>query len=332
MLIQGDPNDARFYRAAGGEPAGSSPSASIPGRVLPLFRIKLKRSAAHVDEPLADSAMLAWQWSQSSCRENGEDHDCAWYHGSWQILRLLGVFNSIKSDDDFFLSQLDAAIAGGARRFLVSGAADYALLARIAVVAASRSVTPKITVVDRCETPLQLNRWYADRVGLDIDTLCADILEYRAPSRFDVTCTHSFMCFFDTDVRKKLVANWWDCLAPGGAVLTAQRVRPDDKNPHIGYSSEQVAELGERAYNLAEKQFAQHGLEPNLARMLAEGYATHHWTYLIRQADELRQLFESQGFELEHFAPPGKGQLEADTPGTPVESDTSRWRILARKP
>ena len=41
MLIQGDPNAASFYMAAGGEPAGQSPSLSIPGRMLPLFRINL---------------------------------------------------------------------------------------------------------------------------------------------------------------------------------------------------------------------------------------------------------------------------------------------------
>lgn len=42
MLIQGDPNAERFYRAAGGVKVGERPSGSIPGRVLPLFEITLK--------------------------------------------------------------------------------------------------------------------------------------------------------------------------------------------------------------------------------------------------------------------------------------------------
>ncbi len=41
MLIQGDPNAERFYLAAGGRPAGTRLSGSIPGRYLPLFRIRL---------------------------------------------------------------------------------------------------------------------------------------------------------------------------------------------------------------------------------------------------------------------------------------------------
>jgi N-acetylglutamate synthase-like GNAT family acetyltransferase len=41
LLIQGDPNAARFYRAAGGKRIGERESDSIPGRYLPLFSIGL---------------------------------------------------------------------------------------------------------------------------------------------------------------------------------------------------------------------------------------------------------------------------------------------------
>lgn len=41
IIIQGDPNAVAFYRAAGGVPCGERESGSIPGRVLPLFRIQL---------------------------------------------------------------------------------------------------------------------------------------------------------------------------------------------------------------------------------------------------------------------------------------------------
>ncbi len=45
IVIQGDPNAADFYRAAGGVPCGELPSRSIPNRLLPLFRIKLEESS-----------------------------------------------------------------------------------------------------------------------------------------------------------------------------------------------------------------------------------------------------------------------------------------------
>jgi N-acetylglutamate synthase-like GNAT family acetyltransferase len=41
MVIQGDPNAATFYLAAGGTQVGERESDSIPGRYLPEFRIAL---------------------------------------------------------------------------------------------------------------------------------------------------------------------------------------------------------------------------------------------------------------------------------------------------
>lgn len=42
LVIQGDPNAAQFYLAAGGQQIGSRESGSIPGRVLPLYEIPVQ--------------------------------------------------------------------------------------------------------------------------------------------------------------------------------------------------------------------------------------------------------------------------------------------------
>jgi GNAT superfamily N-acetyltransferase len=41
LIIQGDPNANQFYMAAGGRQVGTRASASIPGRLLPLFEIAI---------------------------------------------------------------------------------------------------------------------------------------------------------------------------------------------------------------------------------------------------------------------------------------------------
>lgn len=41
LVIQGDPNAERFYRAAGGEHTGHRESLSVPGRFLPVFTIRV---------------------------------------------------------------------------------------------------------------------------------------------------------------------------------------------------------------------------------------------------------------------------------------------------
>jgi len=44
MVIQGDPNAEGFYRAAGARHVGNKESASIPGRMLPLLEIDLRKN------------------------------------------------------------------------------------------------------------------------------------------------------------------------------------------------------------------------------------------------------------------------------------------------
>jgi SAM-dependent methyltransferase len=283
-------------------------------------------ACSDLHEPLAESAMLALEWSKNLCST------CGSYHGAWQLLRLLGVFNSMRSDDDFLIRQLFVELGAGARKILVSGAADYALMARISAVAKQVGVAPQITVVDLCRTPLELNRWYAEYSGMDVELLCGDILDLVRPGRFDLVCTHSFLCFFDKSQREKLATVWWDCLAPGGAVITAQRVRPDDPSERHGFTATQISELGERAYQLAVEQFSDLQLDPDLARSLAEDYAADRNTYVIQDSGELGRGFSGQGFLLEHFATPAGDQPEKDTPSTPTGSGHHRWRILARKP
>jgi len=42
LIIQSDPHAEKFYRAAGGRPAGQRESGSIPGRHVPLLTIRLR--------------------------------------------------------------------------------------------------------------------------------------------------------------------------------------------------------------------------------------------------------------------------------------------------
>ncbi|WP_437965595.1 GNAT family N-acetyltransferase [Sorangium sp. So ce260] len=43
LVIQGDPHATPFYEACGARRVGEKPSASIPGRLLPLFELDLSR-------------------------------------------------------------------------------------------------------------------------------------------------------------------------------------------------------------------------------------------------------------------------------------------------
>lgn len=53
LVIQGDPNAAAFYEAAGAVPLGARESGSIPGRMLPVYSLRLDsgRAAAAAPDP-----------------------------------------------------------------------------------------------------------------------------------------------------------------------------------------------------------------------------------------------------------------------------------------
>ena len=70
-----------------------------------------------------EAIALALAESAQLCAQNPFGN-CAWYHASWPVLKGLGVFLSLKSDDDFLLPALRDAVTAGARRVLISGTAD----------------------------------------------------------------------------------------------------------------------------------------------------------------------------------------------------------------
>ncbi len=285
-----------------------------------------------INEPLGESALLALNWSKNNCAQSSPERPgCAWYHGSWQVLRLLGVFHSILSDDDFFLPALKRLIDGGVRRVLVSGAADYAMLARVTAVAGEHLKDMRVTVIDLCETPLKLNAWYGDKFGVQVEIIKDNVLNHSPAEPYDLICTHSFLCFFSPQDRQRLVHRWFAWLRPGGTVLTAQRVRTKDRQPIIKYTEDEVKALAGRTYMKAVQQQKSKGIEPGLARQLAEEYGRYHWTFLIDTTQEIRSLFESQGFRLDTFSRPPGELAVADVPGTPNQAGSVRWRILASR-
>jgi len=255
--------------------------------------------------------------------------DCGWYHASLPTLRLLGVFDSPGCDDDFLLPAFEAEFARGATRVLVSGCADAAMLARV-VACLPAGAAVEIVVLDRCRTPLELCRNYADSHGFAIEVVRRDILEYEA-APFDLICTHSFLSFFDAAGRDELARTWWRLLRPGGCVVTAQRVRVGASPALIGYGEAEALALAEDAARRAGERESETGVTAEAARACGEAWTRNYFAHVIGSAEQLRAPFDAAGFQFERCAadgpPPG-----TDRPGTPRKNAGSRWRIIARRP
>ncbi len=287
-----------------------------------------------LDTALTESAPLAWRIAASSCfRDPATGASCAYYHRVWQYLLLLGATSSMLTDTAFLIDTLRTLLrARGGARILICGAADYGLLAHVLWAAMLESATPDITVLDRCDTSLELNRWYAHKRSTTVATVNADILEAEATEAFDVVCTHSFLGWFSPAERRRLVDVWRQLLCPDGLVVTTKRLRDTPSGEtRQKFSASEAAAFSEHVGVLASHSRARIGAtNPAALAEAALAYAQGHIRYPIRNRDELITLFNDGGFSIE--------TLDGDVPGTrrdrpsgPRQGVGARLRIVARR-
>ena len=284
-------------------------------------------------EPLAESAPIAWAEAPRRCYHDPQTGDtCLWYHRVWQYLRLLGVISSVRTNTNFLTRTFrDRARTGRHPRVLVSATADYSMLAHLKSAYDQEGAVLEVTVVDRCETSLMLNRWYADRYHVALGTASGDVLDYAPERPIDLICTHNFLGRFDTASRGRLIAHWHALLRPAGLVVTTQRIRPD-RHAHSHYTAEEARALSEQVTASARAFRPRLDIDPDeLGRAVYE-YAIRKGAHAIRTTEEITDLFEAAGFEVE-LADQGEGaeERERDRPSSSAGKDTYRMRIVARK-
>jgi SAM-dependent methyltransferase len=206
------------------------------------------------------------------------------------------------------------------------------MLAHLAYAYGQEDKTLETTVVDRCETALLLNRWYADRYKIALTTACADLFEYRPADSFDMICTHNVLGRFDSQSRKRLIAHWHAMLRSGGVVVTTQRIRPNNRNERNIFSDEQARQLSERVVATARNHPQRLDIDPDELARTVYTYAIRKWGYVIRTNREITELFEAVGFDLDLSDDGGGiGERNRDAPSSPAGRDTYRMRVIARK-
>src|SRR5207244_13364048 len=116
--------------------------------------------------------------------------------------------------------------AGESPKILVSVSADYSIPAHALWAYRTEGARLQLAVVDLCETPLALCRWYAERQGAEMATHCRDVRDHEPSTPVDVVFTNSFLGNFDPDGRSRLFAGWRRPLRPGAQPLFTNRLRP----------------------------------------------------------------------------------------------------------
>ena len=285
-----------------------------------------------VQEPLAESAPLAWAEAPRRCVTARSGESCLAYHRVWQYLRMLEIISSTSINSDFLLQTFrDRARTHLYPRVLVSATADYSMLAhlRCAYLAERAAFDP--AVIDRCDTALFLNQWYAARYGFSLRSTRIEIQDYVPAEQFDLVCTHNFLSRFDPVSRKRVVARWHGLLRQGGMVVTTQRVQPDATAERNIHTEESARALSDRTLDAVRALPRPLAVDAGELAKAAYEYALKQQTFVIRSNHEVVDLFDAAGFDLE-LADEGGGvaERERDRPLFP-RAHSYRMRIIARK-
>jgi SAM-dependent methyltransferase len=204
-----------------------------------------------VYEPLSASAPMSHKWAGLYCGP----HFCQSYHRFWQYLRLMGLGSTLGGHPGAYLEAFTSLQTlwqnqkPGKRRILIAGAADYSMLAHLWQVFQLYPGSLEISVLDRCQTPLKLNQWYAEPRGISIRLLESDILLLEE-EEYDLIVTSSFLGNFDPDARFELFNRINRLLRKDGQFISSNRLRPQPENQRLPIEEERI----EQFIGLVEKR------------------------------------------------------------------------------
>jgi SAM-dependent methyltransferase len=265
-------------------------------------RSELEHEAPRVPEPLLESADMVHSIAQYACTGDHVDADgCAWYHGSWQYLRLFNLVSSPNWHARFYEEHLRLELHAHARpRVLITGAADYGMLAYV-LAAADRPENLDVHVADLCHTPLLANRWLGRRHGVDVAIHAVDFLdrgeEFAADlGPVDLVVSDAFLTRFERGEAERVVENWRRVLRPGGCVVTT--VRLHDLERSVEDQSRAETEYLLRLYERAKSSHWLLEIDFDDLHDAAREYVRRMRSRPIGGQSEIESIFVQHGFRI----------------------------------
>jgi len=224
--------------------------------------------------------------------------DCRNFHMLWPYVRIAGASGG-DVGTPLYRSVLSRLLSKGGKRILIAGSADTGLLA---VVARAGSSDTEITVLDRCETPLELCRRFASRWSLPIRTVHQDLTELAAQTSFDVVFVHMLLQFIRSDQQLEVLSRMRRSLRPDGRLVLAFRTSDHIEDAFVpdyrrGYAEHLIEQLDARKIPLPEPR----DVFGRRIEIYAEQRRGRVGTHGSRE--EVEQLIETAGFAIEELIP-----------------------------
>lgn len=280
--------------------------------------------------PLAEAAILSRQWAKLHCQlETHSETCCDWYHGAWPTLRLIGSVSGAKADESFFQDAYTNHARSG-DHILITGAADYAILEQVIKAYQQSGAEPVVTVLDLCDTTLELNRWYAEKQGLKITCQRGNILDYSQSTSFDLITTHSILSFIPEASRPALFKNWRKLLKTGGHLITSQAVRPAYTGPALRqFDADEVEIFVEKAIANAAWANSDLQLSTTALRALARKFAIHKTAFVVDSIERLQQGLLQAGFSILSLEEVNRSSIGHQSASPDASSSMVNARVIA---
>ena len=143
--------------------------------------------------------------------------DCRDLHGLWPYARLTRASTGVEQHQSGLEAQLSTFFDLGLRDVLIAGAADSALLAHVARAGARRDI--RITVLDICDTPLELCRRFAKQWSLPVETVRQDLFDLDVTHRFDVVLMHGTLNLITAGRHVQVLRRIQRAMRPKGRLM-----------------------------------------------------------------------------------------------------------------
>jgi hypothetical protein len=224
---------------------------------------------------------------------------CRDMHALWTYLRLARASTGVETGGSGLESLLRRLFADARRKVLIAGSQGTGLMALVADASGDHGVD--ITVLDRCDTPLEMCRRLAAEWALPVATLCKDLTELDLDGQFDVILVHGTLHYISPDEKPMVVRRLARALRLGGSLLIQFNVsRPASQiseGTGVDYADSVIAELGRQDIPLPDDEAAFR------ARLDAHARTRVRREGAFTEPGQLVSMMEAAGLAVESLTP-----------------------------
>ncbi len=256
-----------------------------------------QRNTLRIFEPLTESADINFYTANKFCK-NGimSTGNCQWYHAIWQYLRIIDKVSSPEWHSNFYQKCFNDVFKYKKNpKVLISGTADYSLLAYVYNSSKETNNEAEIFVLDTCQTPLKMCQWFSEKMGFDIKILNMSIFDLeQLYQTFDLICSDAFLTRFDIEDAKRVISCWKEALCEGGAVVTTVRIREDKGQEKNGLKETYIRDCVDR-FKKWEGYF---DITMSKFTSMVNEYAQKMTSHDLGDQKSVYNMFKSQGFQV----------------------------------